>query len=231
MMSRYRVTDQYGPYSGLSQKCTGSSRRRRAKKPCQVSSEYRYGLLTSISSSGTDQGSRCASALKSIPLRTGATISFIGLSCGYSCAGLRTIIERDVRSMKIGLAFSTCQRQRSAPLLQTGLSMVLEERADLRGPLGWILEGGPVPAVRSCRWPEVSVPYAEDVRERKSSGSRSGAKREAAAGAAKHQFLRHLLAGEVDEVLPTTVHRQDMLQVELLQLGHDLAQIVVRRRR
>src|SRR6516225_7499479 len=163
MMSRYRVTDQYGPYSGLSQKCTGSSRRSRAKKPCQVSSEYKYGLLTSISSSGTDHGSRYASALKSIPLRTGATISFIGFSCRYSRAGMPTIIERDVRPVRIGLAFSTCQRQRSAPLPQTGLSMALEERADLRGPLGWILEGGQCPLLRSCRWPEVSVPYAEDV--------------------------------------------------------------------
>src|SRR4029077_20505289 len=79
MMSRYLVTDQYGPYKGLSTKCTGSSPRSRAKKPGHVSSEYRYGLLTSISSSGTDQGSRCASALKSIELR-GATDAFIDFS-------------------------------------------------------------------------------------------------------------------------------------------------------
>src|SRR6266536_393702 len=78
MMSRYRVTDQYGPYKGLSTKCTGSSSRSRAKKPGHVSSEYKYGLLTSISSSGTDQGSRCASFLKSIVFRvaTGAFIEF-----------------------------------------------------------------------------------------------------------------------------------------------------------
>jgi hypothetical protein len=60
MMSRYRVTDQNGPYIGLWTKCTGSSRCSRAKKPRHVSSEYRYGLLTSISSSGTEAGSRCA---------------------------------------------------------------------------------------------------------------------------------------------------------------------------
>src|ERR1700674_3993559 len=79
MMSRYLVTDQYGPYKGLWTKCTGSSPRSRAKKPCHVSSEYKYGLLTSISCSGTDQGSRCASALKSMELR-GATGAFIGFS-------------------------------------------------------------------------------------------------------------------------------------------------------
>src|ERR1700726_2873488 len=78
MMSRYLVTDQYGPYKGLSTKCTGSSSRSRAKKPCHVSSEYKYGLLTSISCSGTDWGSRCASALKSTELRsaTGAFMEF-----------------------------------------------------------------------------------------------------------------------------------------------------------
>jgi hypothetical protein len=32
--------------------------------------------------------------LKSIPLRTGATISFIGFSCRYSRGGMPAIIER-----------------------------------------------------------------------------------------------------------------------------------------
>src|SRR5271170_5591582 len=114
MMSRYRVTDQYGPYSGLSQKCTGSSRRSRAKKPCQVSSEYRYGLLTSISSSGVDQGSRFASALKSMAL-IGATTSFIGRSC-------RRFVPQWIA-------------------LSRGLSVALEEREDLRSPFGRLLEG------------------------------------------------------------------------------------------
>src|SRR4029077_18157787 len=109
------VTDQEGPYRGLSQKCTGSSPRSRAKKPCQMSSEYKYGLLTSISSSGTDQGERSASALKSIPFHTGATTSFIGFSCRSSCAGMPTVIERDVRPMKIAPEFPTCQRWRGAP--------------------------------------------------------------------------------------------------------------------
>src|SRR5271167_598559 len=60
---------------------------------------------------------------------------------------------------------------------------------------------------------------------------RLGSKCEAAAGTAQHQFLRHLLGGEIDKVLPTAMHRHHVLQVELLQLRHDLAKIVVRRGR
>jgi hypothetical protein len=35
--------------------------------------------------------------LKSMAFRIGATTSFIGLSCRCSCAGMPTIIERDLR--------------------------------------------------------------------------------------------------------------------------------------
>ena len=54
--------------------------------------------------------------------------------------------------------------------------------------------------------------------------------REAAAGGAEHQLLRHLLFGEIDEVLAAAMHRQDVLEVEFLQLGHHLAQIILGRR-
>ena len=47
---------------------------------------------------------------------------------------------------------------------------------------------------------------------------------------AEHQLLRHLLLGEIDEVLPAAMRREDMLEIELLQLGHNLVQIVVGRR-
>ena len=57
-----------------------------------------------------------------------------------------------------------------------------------------------------------------------------GGKYVAAAGAAKHQFLGHLLHGEIDEVLPAAMHWHHELEVELLQLRHNLVQIVVRRR-
>src|SRR5215471_19423412 len=58
----------------------------------------------------------------------------------------------------------------------------------------------------------------------------SGGKNEAAAGAAKYQFLGHLLHGEIDKILPAAMHRHHVLKLELLQFRHDLAQIVVRRR-
>src|SRR5438132_9419074 len=58
--------------------------------------------------------------------RTGATTSFIGLSCRCSCAGMPTIIERDVRPMKIAFEFPTCQRRRGAtPKSATGLQQPL----------------------------------------------------------------------------------------------------------
>src|ERR1700730_8265740 len=146
MMSRYRVTAQYRPYSGLSQKCTGSSRRSGAKKPCQMSSEYKYGLLTSISSSGTDQGSRYASALKSIPFHTGATTSFIGFSCRSSCAAMPTVIERDVRPMKIAFEFPTCQRRRgAAPKSANRVTIALEEGEDLAVHSAGSSNGGQCP--------------------------------------------------------------------------------------
>src|SRR3984893_7002108 len=53
---------------------------------------------------------------------------------------------------------------------------------------------------------------------------------EAAAGGAQHQLLRHLLLGEIDEVLAAAMHWQHMLDIELLQLRHHLAQIIVGRR-
>ena len=46
---------------------------------------------------------------------------------------------------------------------------------------------------------------------------------------AKHQLLRHFLLSEIDEVLAAALRRQHVLEVELLQLGHHLAQIVVGR--
>jgi hypothetical protein len=48
MMSLYFVTDQNGPSTSLSWKCTGSSRRKRAKYGYQMSSWYSFGSLTSI---------------------------------------------------------------------------------------------------------------------------------------------------------------------------------------
>src|ERR1700751_5746942 len=62
-----------------------------------------------------------------------------------------------------------------------------------------------------------------DVPRGREDCDRSGGKCEAAAGPAKHQFLRHLLAGEIDKVLPAAMHRHHVLKVELLQLRHDLA--------
>src|SRR6516164_285613 len=59
----------------------------------------------------------------------------------------------------------------------------------------------------------------------------SGGKSEAAAGRAQHELLRHFLLRQIDEVLSAAMHRQRVLEVKLLQLGHDLSQIVVRRRR
>jgi hypothetical protein len=59
----------------------------------------------------------------------------------------------------------------------------------------------------------------------------SGGKSEAAAGRAQHELLRHFLFRQIDEVLSAAMHRQHVLEVKLLQLGHDLSQIVVRRRR
>src|ERR1700731_275258 len=89
------------------------------------------------------QGCRCASALKSIPFHAGATTSFIGFSCRCSRAGMPTIIERDVRPMKIALEFPTCQRrraQRPRPIPRTVLSITLGKGEDLCRPLGRLLE-------------------------------------------------------------------------------------------
>ena len=56
----------------------------------------------------------------------------------------------------------------------------------------------------------------------------SGGKCEAAAGAAKHQFFRHLLIGEIDKVLAAAMHRHHMFEVEGLKFGHNCAKVVVR---
>jgi hypothetical protein len=39
---------------------------------------------------------------------------------------------------------------------------------------------------------------------------------ESAAGGTEHQLLRHLLFGQIDEILSATVHREYMLDIELL---------------
>ena len=57
-----------------------------------------------------------------------------------------------------------------------------------------------------------------------------GREGEAAPGGAEHQLLRHFLLGEIDEVLAAAMHRKDVLDIELLQLRHHLAQIIVGRR-
>jgi len=57
-----------------------------------------------------------------------------------------TIIERDVRPVKIALELPTCQRRRDAPPNpHTVLSMALEEGEELRRPLGRLRDGRPVP--------------------------------------------------------------------------------------
>jgi len=43
---------------------------------------------------------------------------------------------------------------------------------------------------------------------------------------AEHQFLWHLLLRELNEVLATAMHWKDVLEIELLQFGHNLAQII-----
>src|SRR5580698_2132665 len=66
MISLYLVTDQYEPYMPSWHQCTGSSRRRRSKYGCQMSSWYSFGLLTSSSPSGiawaSAVGSKCTGA-------------------------------------------------------------------------------------------------------------------------------------------------------------------------
>jgi hypothetical protein len=59
----------------------------------------------------------------------------------------------------------------------------------------------------------------------------SGSKCKTAAGAAEYELFRYFLTGEINEVLLAAMHRHHVIEIELLQLDHDLAQIVVGRRR
>jgi hypothetical protein len=61
-------------------------------------------------------------------------------------------------------------------------------------------------------------------------GNLLGREWKAAAGSAKHQLFRHLLLGEIDEVLAAAMHRKDVLEIELFEFVHHLAQIIPRRR-
>jgi len=53
-----------------------------------------------------------------------------------------------------------------------------------------------------------------------------GRKRKVAPSGAEHQFLWHLLLSEIDGILATVMHRKNMLEIELLQFGHNLAEII-----
>src|SRR5215831_14763615 len=89
----------------------------------------------------------------------------------------------------------------------------------------------PCEAPAGCLLPKWSQPGLQLRTPAAFKRSLSGGKPEAAAGAAEDELLRHLLTGEIDKVLPATMHRHHMLEVEFFQLGHNLAQIVVRGRR
>ena len=58
-----------------------------------------------------------------------------------------------------------------------------------------------------------------------------GGECEAAAGAAKDQLLGHFLLRQIDKILAAAVHRHYVFDIEFVQFGHDLAQIVIRSRR
>src|SRR5215469_9660812 len=56
----------------------------------------------------------------------------------------------------------------------------------------------------------------------------SGGECEATSGAANNQLLRHLLLRQVNKILPAAVHWHYVFDIELIQFGHDLTQIVIR---
>src|SRR5262249_23933486 len=75
-----------------------------------------------------------------------------------------------------------------------------------------------------------AIPPAKAPAKRSPFTAGSGAKGHAGAGCRQHQLVRRLRAHCLDEVIAATVHRDDDVRVECLDLRHDLTDVLGRGR-